>query len=222
MPEEDVRPVVILVHGLWYRSTGMKLLGARLRRRGYDTRLFDYSSVTAPMQQHSESLRRAVERERGREVFLVGHSMGGLLILQMLNEYPELSVSRAVLLGSPVQGSTVARRLSRRWWGQWLVGTNAGLLGQGVRAPKQTQIGILAGNRNVGVGRVLGGVGGQGDGTVAVRETRLEGAHDHVVLPVTHTGMVVSSAVAKQVDHFLLNGRFNPPQADQGSSVAEA
>jgi hypothetical protein len=47
------------------------------------------------------------------------------------------------------------------------------------------------------------------DGTVAVTETEIDGATDHCVLPVSHTGMWMSAAVAGQVASFLENGRFD-------------
>ena len=51
---------------------------------------------------------------------------------------------------------------------------------------------------------------GPNDGTVAVEETRLEGATAHCTLPVTHTGMWLSPQTAEQVATFLQHGRFNP------------
>jgi hypothetical protein len=55
---------------------------------------------------------------------------------------------------------------------------------------------------------MLGRLPGPHDGTVAVAETRLPGATDHVVLPVTHFSMLTSRAVADQVVAFLRRGRF--------------
>ena len=60
----------------------------------------------------------------------------------------------------------------------------------------------------MGVGRLLGGLRGANDGTVSLEETRIPGARDNVVLPVTHTGMVISRPVADQVCAFLGNGEF--------------
>ena len=45
--------------------------------------------------------------------------------------------------------------------------------------------------------------------TVAVSETRLPGAKSHLVMPVTHTGLVWSAAVADQVAAFLKRGKFD-------------
>jgi hypothetical protein len=68
---------------------------------------------------------------------------------------------------------------------------------------------MIAGSRGVGLGLLLGGPGGPGDGTVAVAETRAEGLADHLVLPVTHTGMLFSRAVVRQAGEFLQAGRFD-------------
>jgi hypothetical protein len=69
-------------------------------------------------------------------------------------------------------------------------------------------LGIVAGDVPLGFGRLLGGLSSPNDGTVAVAETRLEGATDHVVLHCTHMSMLWSRPVAEQVVAFLRRGRF--------------
>jgi hypothetical protein len=46
------------------------------------------------------------------------------------------------------------------------------------------------------------------DGTVLVEETDLPGATAQLRLPVSHTGLLFSAEVARQVAAFLRNGRF--------------
>jgi hypothetical protein len=46
---------------------------------------------------------------------------------------------------------------------------------------------------------------------VAVEETQLAGASDHIVLPISHTGMLLSAAVAHQAAYFLQHGGFERP-----------
>jgi hypothetical protein len=77
------------------------------------------------------------------------------------------------------------------------------------RLPRGWQTGMIAGSRSFGLGLLVGGTAGAGDGTVAVRETRAEGLRNHLVLPVTHTGMLFSRAVARQVSGFLRSGSFS-------------
>ncbi|MFO1427368.1 MAG: hypothetical protein U1F11_10455 [Steroidobacteraceae bacterium] len=67
---------------------------------------------------------------------------------------------------------------------------------------------MIAGTRPVGLGQFLARFREPNDGTVALRETRLPGTTDHLVLPVSHTGMLLSARVAEQCGQFLRDGRF--------------
>jgi hypothetical protein len=70
-------------------------------------------------------------------------------------------------------------------------------------------LGIIAGSQSIGLGQFVAGFEEECDGTVGVSETRLEGATDHIVLPVSHLGMLVSARVARETGLFLANGRFS-------------
>jgi hypothetical protein len=73
----------------------------------------------------------------------------------------------------------------------------------------ERDVGVIAGTRALGFGRVITAFDGDSDGTVTVAETRLSGAADHLLLPVTHTSMVFSPEVARQAATFLKQGRFS-------------
>ena len=49
---------------------------------------------------------------------------------------------------------------------------------------------------------------GDNDGTVAVDETRIDGAKDHICMPVSHTSMLMSAEVVDQAVAFLRRGEF--------------
>jgi hypothetical protein len=70
-------------------------------------------------------------------------------------------------------------------------------------------LGIVAGNQPIGLGQLLAHFKEDNDGTVAVSETCMPGASDHIVLPVSHLGMLVSARVARQTGLFLTRGRFS-------------
>jgi hypothetical protein len=73
----------------------------------------------------------------------------------------------------------------------------------------ERDVGVIAGTRGLGFGRVITAFDGDSDGTVTVAETCLPGVADHLLLPVTHTSMVFSPEVARRTAAFLKHGRFS-------------
>jgi hypothetical protein len=70
------------------------------------------------------------------------------------------------------------------------------------------EIGLIAGCRSAGLGRVFADLPQPNDGTICVDETRLSGANAHRVHDVSHTGMLFSQAVASSTCCFLEHGMF--------------
>lgn len=190
----------------------MKVLRRRLASRGFDVHVFSYPSITADLATNAASLAHFIERVPGDRVNVVAHSLGGILVRAMLEHGALERLGRVVCLGSPFAGSCIAERVARLPGGARLIGRSLGdLLARGGfeawAAPHE--IGIIAGGVPFGVGRLLGGFGEPSDGTVAIAETRLEGAHDHIVLRVAHMSLLWSAEAARQVEHFLRTGRFD-------------
>jgi pimeloyl-ACP methyl ester carboxylesterase len=202
---------VVLVHGVLMPGVELGLLARRLRRCGFRPLIFRYPSRRHGLRHHAAALARFLASVPAGRVHCVGHSMGGLVILAALRQR-DLPPGRVVLLGSPTRGSRVARRLARSAAGRWLLGRSTeGALLEPVPAPGGgREIGIIAGDLPYGLGTAIAGLGGRHDGTVAVEETVLPGASDRIVLRATHTGLVLSHAVARQVCAFLQDGRFHP------------
>ena len=69
-------------------------------------------------------------------------------------------------------------------------------------------MGVVAGRTPLGLGQFFGSLRDVSDGTVAVAETRLAGLADHVVVPASHSGLLLSSQAAAQAVAFLRSGRF--------------
>jgi hypothetical protein len=75
--------------------------------------------------------------------------------------------------------------------------------------PPGVEAGAIAGSRGLGLGRLVGlDVPLPNDGVVAVEETEHPQLADHLVMPIAHSAMLVSGAVARQVAAFLAHGRF--------------
>ena len=201
---------VLLVHGLWYGRPGMLPLARRLRKLGWECDLFGYSSVFgSPTANVARLAERAAAIDAAR-LHLVGHSLGGLLVLKMLAESGgALPGGRVVLLGSPLNGSVVARRMAgNRALKPW-IGRAEALLDQGVEdLPGGREVAAIAGTSSLGAGRLVARLDKPHDGTVTVAETRVPGLADHLELPVSHTGLVLSREVSAATDRCLRTGRF--------------
>lgn len=203
---------VILVHGLWTPSVVCSLHARWLAQRGYRTRRFGYPSVRGTLAENAEALQRFVTATPARDIHLVGHSLGGLLILEMLARTADPRLRRIVLLGTPCQGSHCARRLATvpgmptllgRSIMQWLA-RPAGW----ATAPATGTVGVIAGTRSCGLGRVVPGLPRPNDGVVTLAETRLPGTADFLTLPLAHSQLLVARSCAQQIASFLDSGRF--------------
>ena len=202
---------VVLVHGIWMSSLELMLLAWRLRRCGYRTLRFRYRSLRRPVRCNAECLARRVQQLPAGRVHLVAHSLGGLVVLQAMQNHPGLITGRIVLLGSPVKGSAVARRIHGHRLLRWLIGRSGeqGLLGDGPRREGRQSLGVIAGSRSLGIGRLLGGLDAVNDGVVNLQETTIDGAQDSLILESAHMGLLTSRRVASQVCAFLKQGRFD-------------
>lgn len=205
----DGRPLVVLVHGLLMTGLDLALLARRLRRCGFDTRIFIYATVGGDMDESVERLHRRIAGWRPHTLHLVGHSLGGLVIRLLLARHPDLPAGRVVTLGTPHNGSAVAARLGRRRWGRLLLGRSAATLNGAVPVWDGARpLGSIAGRLALGAGTLVRGLPRPNDGAVAVAETRLAGAADHLVLPASHLGLLLSAEAARQTCRFLQSGRF--------------
>jgi pimeloyl-ACP methyl ester carboxylesterase len=207
MPSE----IVILVHGLWMSGLELGVLRHRLEREhGFSTIQYSYASVTESMADHVRGLHELAEQQTCDRLHFVGHSMGGLVIYNLLESANVLIPGRAVLLGSPVQGSCVAAGIARWPLGRIALGcARESIAPEGPRHWEGSrEIGVIAGSVSIGLGRLFADITPPSDGTVLVEETHLDGAADRIVMPVTHTSMVFSASVADQVAAFLHTGKF--------------
>jgi pimeloyl-ACP methyl ester carboxylesterase len=208
---------VLLVHGLWFHARWLAVLAKRLEGAGFRVHPFAYRTTREPFDDNAARLAAHCEPFGADGAHLVGHSLGGLLILRMLGQGGWDAPGRALFLGTPLQGSAVVRRTAHWPGAERLLGKAVEPLqgGQGTW-PAARCIGMIAGTKPVGLGVLVGGLERPHDGTVSVAETRHPGLADHVALPTTHTGMIFSPMVARQAIHFLTEGRFARDEGQAG------
>jgi pimeloyl-ACP methyl ester carboxylesterase len=207
---------VVCVHGFWSHGTGMYLIKRRLENEyGLRALLFNYPSVRGTLDDNAAALADFLHRECAAGAHIIGHSLGGVVALRMLANHADAPPGRIVCLGSPLKGSRSANFLSRQDWAEPILGLS---LSKGVVDEPASSwssdvcaardVGVIAGSASIGLGQFVAEFEEDNDGTVAVSETQLAGARDHLIMPVSHTAMLLSSSVVDQAAAFLRRGEF--------------
>lgn len=203
----------ILVHGLWMTGFEMALIRRRLRRCGYRVYRFPYRSLRRGLAANGDALARFAAKVPGETVHFVGHSLGGLVIRRMLADYPLPRLGRVVTLGTPHRGSRVGFALAASPWGRRILGlSREALISEPDLPLPDYPLGIIIGTVPVGIGRLFTRLPEPHDGTVCLEEARVDGAADQWLGRVSHTSMLFSPAVARQICHFLRRGYFERPE----------
>lgn len=133
---------------------------------------------------------------------VVGHSMGGLIWLTILDRRPEWRrrVTSLVLLGCPVRGAELATILDRQGW---TIGRDLAVDRSDLGARVAASVPTLS---------VAGDLLLASDGTITYRSAEVEGAR-FVCLPrESHAGLVKSERVQRLVRAFVAGP--HPPETD--------
>lgn len=197
--------LVVLAHGMGRTSVSMLPLAYALRRDGYRTLNFGYSSYGPSVAAIAATLGRAVDGElRARpatRVHFVGHSLGNIVVRRLLADHPpDAALGRFVMLAPPNRGSRAADRLAP--YLGWLLKP----------LPELRTAGGTVANLPPPAGLEFAIVAGQQDGKVGVAETRLPGAKAHAVVPAGHTFIAMNPTVVAMVRRFLAEGVLETPR----------
>jgi pimeloyl-ACP methyl ester carboxylesterase len=203
---------IVCIHGLWMPGLEMTLLRHRLRsEHGFRVAQFSYKSVTGRLERSVDELRQFIDDNVNGRAQIVAHSLGGVMSLHMLKRYPDAPVDRVVCLGSPLVDSGPARKFLQYNFGKAIIGETLieGVLEKPLGEWTGEQpVGVIAGTLPFGGARLILNLEEPNDGVVSAVETKLPGVSDYLELPVTHTGLVLSSTVAERSANFLRDGRF--------------
>jgi pimeloyl-ACP methyl ester carboxylesterase len=207
---------VICIHGIWSHSVSMIMIKRRLEKEyGMNVLSFNYPSVRGTLDENADKLTRFIHEQGLEATHIIGHSLGGVIALRMLSNDSESVPGRVVCIGSPLTGSRAAAFLTTQDWAEPFIGNSlpAGVVHAAANewashVCHERDVGVIAGTSPYGFGRLVTTFEGDNDGSVAVAETQLEGAKDHICLPVSHKSMLVSSDVVDQAAAFLKRAEF--------------
>lgn len=211
--QTDMREAVVFIHGIWMTGAEMLLLRRRLGQCGFDCYSYRYQSLRRTPRENATHLNHYLQSIQAEVIHLVAHSLGGIVLLHLFDQYPQQKPGRVVMLGTPIRGSEVAQKMAASKWQQHLLGRSVdrGLLGDAPRWQADRELGMIAGTEGFGVGKLimLGKLPEPNDGTIGLAATCSSGLKDHVAMPFSHHGMLFARPVATAVCRFLQTGRFD-------------
>ena len=205
---------VVLVPGIYAPRITMLPMARRLQKQGYKTRIFSNRYLLKTPSQNGERLQAFIHRINSGTVHLVGHSLGGVVIMHSLKRFAEadtrLLFGKVVLIASPIRGNAFAQQLNNHPWIRWFLGRSIkdGLLEAAPTERNGSQIGIISCSVPGGLGALVYKPDEANDGLVKQSETVLEEAKDSVCVPQSHTLVLFSELGASLTVAFLQHGEF--------------
>lgn len=205
--------MVVLLHGIGRTSGSMKAVAAHLADQGYAVFNVDYPSRSQSIAELAAGLHQQLLSEGiagFSKLHFVTHSMGGLLVRELVKQCRPETLGRVVMLAPPNQGSEVADFLAGNVLFKLIYGPAGQDLKTGNEAfgPVDFQLGVIAGTKSIDpISSLI--LSGPNDGKVTVENTKVDGMAGHLTLPVNHTFLMRNETVLKQVALFLATGAFD-------------
>ncbi len=218
---------VILLHGMLRSSKCMSTLAAAAKEAGIQPFLFDYPSTQIAIPDAAGYLAKSIQSLEGLdELYIVAHSMGGLVTRAYFAKEPDPRIKRVVMIGTPNHGAELADLLYQNPiirtvtgpGGRQLVTSDAGLIPM-LPIPS-CEFAVIAGARGNSAGWNPF-IPGDDDGTVTVESTRLVGAADFATVPTTHTFLLSNPDAISYALRFLNEGRLCADRACQPITAHE-
>ncbi|HET9448515.1 MAG TPA: alpha/beta fold hydrolase, partial [Steroidobacteraceae bacterium] len=111
------RETVVVLHGLARTSASMSTMVRALEKAGYDV-----CNISYPSREHSIEVLttqfvapavRACLLNKADKAHFVTHSMGGVIVRQLVKSAPDVRIGRVVMLSPPNHGSEVVDKLGQ-------------------------------------------------------------------------------------------------------------
>ena len=213
----DRHETVILLHGLARSPWTMSKIERQLREDGYTVYNLGYPSRHQPIEKLAAGIAKEMQGKTAgtARIHFVTHSMGGIIVRQILADKSIPNVGRVVMLSPPNQGSEVVDRLGHWRLFKWINGPAGCQLGTGVDSipcrlgvpPPGIEIGVITGDRSINwILSCL--IPGKDDGKVSAERAKLPGMKEFRIYHSCHPLIMRNAAVINDIKSFLESGKF--------------
>ena len=209
--------LVVLVHGFCRHGHNMHFWRDQLSDVFPDIAVADMPATHKSFERCLESLSRTFEEAQAskyKQVFIAGHSMGGLLAREYLAKNRPANVKKLVCVGTPHLGSRLADLaliLGFPWSGivfppLWALRCAAR---KKITTPDlpDLEIGVIVSENNAHwPGKLF--LSSSADGLVENKSALAADAKSHIILNVPHDPMQYDSKIAQAIKNFFVKGNF--------------
>ena len=204
---------IILIHGLFMNSIVMKFMEIKFKKLGYSFYQFNYRTVRYS-DKTLEQLDSLVKSIYSDKLYIIGHSMGGLVARMYVDGYHGESHKNIsiVTIGTPHHTSRLGIHLNNSIIGKILGSSgHSGIVRKLPDWKNKVPMGCIAGVFPIGVNTFFKGVecNSASDGTVFLDEAIVHNCNDNLVIKSSHTGLIYSKEVVAQCHHFFQYKKFN-------------
>ena len=208
---------IALIHGFFRNYKDMDELEDNLMNMGYNVDNLNFPLTFPKIEISIDILKKYLLtlKEEGltkkNEIVLIGFGFGGVLIKETLKDN-ELKgvVDKIILISSPINDSTLHRRLKRAFPFIDLIfkplATYSKMKKDKRNFPKNIEIGLIIGRESTGFfGKWLGEFN---DGYIEMKDVDIKEAKDKVLIPITHNELNKKIGTARYIHNFITKGKF--------------
>ncbi|MCF6288395.1 MAG: alpha/beta hydrolase [Proteobacteria bacterium] len=207
---------VVLVHGLWMSRWSFASIAKYLQKQGYAVYSFGYRTSSRPFDFNVQKLTAFVNSKTEDTVHLVVHSLGGILAMRSLPMIRK--AGKLIMLGSSINGATVARAMGKKRWTAWMLKHATEPLENGVPNPTvfRNSMMIAGTSNSIGIARIVIKLPEPNDGTVTVADTQADWINTHITEKTNHFNMLFRKNIKQHIIEFLTETDSpNPSQEEK-------
>jgi len=209
---------VILIPGLLLGARSMNKIHNFLNNYGYQVLQLNCSIKKHSIQVLANSfLKNFIIKNclnKKRKIHFVTHSVGGIVVRKYLEDNHSLNIGRVVMLAPPNHGSEIMILFSKLYFGKYLLGVSGKQISindksylLSLEQKVRFDLGIIAGSHTNLLSLLY--LNGKNDGVVSIKDTKILGMLEHLIVPKSHYSILYSNEVLHQILFFLRCGKFD-------------